>query len=172
MGQQEGRVRVRLFRKSGRRGWDQFWSLLLEVGGFGGGASKVCLSKVGGKCRWGGVNVRDPRSAPNRIGFYCSIAVELELHDRVLGNSRGLPSIEAINFPRSLGEWVGPCFFFPDSSVGVFAPLVTVAVAFPERGIFGGGVEVEVATDLSWDGGGTGIVFPQQLPSAKDRGEQ
>jgi len=172
MGQQEGRVRVRLFRKSGRRGWDQFWSLLLEIGGFGGGASKVCLSKVGGKCRWGGVNVRDPRSAPNRIGFYSSISVELELHDRVLGNSRGLPSIEAINFPGSLGEWVGPCFFFPDSSVGVFAPLVTVAVAFPERGLLGGGVEVEVATDLSWGGGSSGVVFTQQLPSAKDRGEQ
>ena len=172
MGQQEGRVRVRLFRKSGRRGWDQFWSLLLEIGGFGGGASKVCLSKVGGKCRWGGVNVRDPRSAPNRIGFYSSISVELELHDGVLGDSRRLASIEAIDFPGSLGEWVGPGLFFPDRSVSVFAPLVAVAIAFPEGGLFGGGVEVEVAADLSWGGGSAGIVFTQKLPSAKERGHQ
>ena len=81
-------------------------------------------------------------------------------------------AIKAIDFPRRFIKRIAACFFFPDGSVGIFSPLVAVAVAFPERGLLGGGVEVEVATDLSWDGGGTGIVFTQQLPGAKDRGEQ
>ena len=161
-----------LFGWDGRLCGNQFRSLLLEVGGFGGGASKVCLSKVGGKCGWSGVDIGDPGGAANRIGFDRSISVELELHDGVLGDSRRLASIEAIDFPGSLGEWVGSGFFFPDRSVGVFAPLVAVAIAFPEGGLFGGGVEVEVAAHLSRDGGSAGIVFTQELPGAKERGHQ
>ena len=161
-----------LFGRNGSGCRDEFRSLLLEVGGFGRGASKVCLSEVGGTCGWGGVDIGDPGGAANRIGFDRSISVELELHDGVLGDSRRLASIEAIDFPGSLGEWVGPGLFFPDRSVGVFAPLVTVTVTFPERGLLGGGVEVEVATDLSRDGGSAGIVFTQELPSAKERGHQ
>ena len=85
---------------------DEFRSLLLEVGGFGGGASKVCLSKVGGKCRWGGVDIGDPGGAAYGSGFYRAIGVQLELNNRILADAGGLASIEAINFPRAFFEGI------------------------------------------------------------------
>ena len=63
-------------------------------------------------------------------------------------------------------------FFFPNGAVDVLAPLVPVAVAFPESGLLGGAVEVEVATDLSWDGRSAGIVFTEELSCADKRGQE
>ena len=90
-----------LFGWDGRLCGNQFRSLLLEVGGFGRRASKVCLSKVGGKCRWGGVDIGDPGGAPYGFRFYRPIGVQLKLDDRILADAGGLPAIEAINFPRA-----------------------------------------------------------------------
>ena len=90
-----------LFWRYGSRYRDEFGSLLLEVGGFGRGASKVCLSKVGGKCGWGGVDIGDPGGAPYGFRFYRPIGVQLKLNDGILADAGGLASIEAINFPRA-----------------------------------------------------------------------
>ena len=160
-----------LFGRDGGLCGNQFRSLLLEVGGFGRGASKVCLSKVGGKCGWGGVDIGDPGGATYGFRFYRPIGVQLKLNDGILADAGGLPAIEAINFPRAFFKGIRTGLFFPDRSVGVFAPLVAVAIAFPEGGLFGGGVEVKVAAHLSWDGGGTGVVFTEEFSCRKNRGE-
>jgi len=160
-----------LFGWYGRLRGNQFRSLLLEVGGFGRGASKVCLSKVGGKCGWSGVDIGDPRGASYGFGFYRPIGVQLKLNDGILADAGGLPAIEAINFPRAFFKGIRTGLFFPDRSKSVFAPLVSVAVVFPEGGLLGGAVEVEIAPDLSWDGGSAGIVFTKEFSCRKNRGE-
>ena len=98
-GQQLRVCRALLFGRGGGLCGDQFRSLLLEVGGFGGGAAKVCLAKVGGKGGWGGVDLGNPAGAANRFGFHRSIGVELELNDRVLADSGRLAVVESIDFP-------------------------------------------------------------------------
>ncbi len=126
---------------------------------------------MGGKCRWGGVDIGDPGGAPYGFRFYRPIGVQLKLNDRILADASGLPAIEAINFPRAFFKGIRTGLFFPDRSKSVFAPLVSVAVIFPEGGLLGGGVEVEVTPDLSWYGGGTGIVFTKEFSCRKNRGE-
>ena len=95
-----------LFGWDGRLCGNQFRSLLLEVGGFGRGASKVRLSKVGGKCGWGGVDIGDPGGATYGVRFHRPIGVQLKLNDRILADAGGLPAIKAINFPRAFFKGV------------------------------------------------------------------
>ena len=154
-----------LFGWDGRLCGNQFRSLLLEVSGFGRGASKVCLSKVGGKCGWGGVDIGDPGGATYGFRFYRPIGVQLKLNDRILADAGGLASIEAINFPRAFFKGIRTGLFFPDGPESVFSPLGSVAVIFPERRILGYSLKVEIAAERTACGGGARIVFEQEFPS-------
>ncbi len=87
----------------------------------------------------------------------------MELNDRVHADACGLSAIKAIDFPRRFIKRIAACFFFPDGSVGIFSPLVAVAVAFPESRFFGGGKVVKIATELVGGGRGARIVFPEEF---------
>jgi len=87
----------------------------------------------------------------------------LELNDRVHADAGGLSAIKAIDFPRRFIKRIAACFFFPDCSVGIFSPLVAVAVAFPESRFFGGGKVVKVAAELVGGGGGTWIILAEDF---------
>ena len=87
----------------------------------------------------------------------------MELYDRVHADAGGLSAIEAIDLPRGFIKRIATCIFFPDGSVGIFSPLVAVAVAFPESGFFGGGKVVKIATELVGGGRGARIVLAEDF---------
>ena len=151
---------------------NELGSILLEIGGGGS-----CLSLQGGGAHvgresgGGGVDVGDPGTTAHRFRFDGAIEVELELDDRVHADAGGLSAVETVNIPRLLFEGVEASFFFPDGSVGIFSPLVAVAIAFPESGFFRGGKGVEIATELLGTGGGAWIVLAEDF-SCKGREAQ
>ena len=87
----------------------------------------------------------------------------MELNNRVHPDAGGLSAIEAIDLPRGFIKRIAACFFFPDGSVGIFSPLVAVAIAFPKSGFFGGGKVVKIAAELVGGGGGTWIIFAEEF---------
>ena len=143
---------------------NELGSILLEIGGGGS-----CLSLQGGGAHvgresgGGGVDVGDPGTTAHRFRFDGAIEVELELDDRVHADAGGLSAVETVNIPRLLFEGVEASFFFPDGSVGIFSPLVAVAIAFPESGFFRGGKGVEIATELLGTCGGAWIVLAEDF---------
>ena len=52
---------------------------------------------------------------------------------------------------------------FPDGAIGVFPPLVPVAVRFPENGVFGKGPGIEAFPGQKRNGGFPGIVLGEKL---------
>ena len=166
-GQQLRVCRALLFGRGGGLCGDQFRSLLLEVGGFGGGVAKVRLAKVGGKGGWGGVDLGNPAGTADRFGFDRSVGVELELNDRVLSDACGLAVIEAVDLPGTLVKGVESRLFFPDRTVGVFTPFGSVAVVFPEGGILRDSFKVKIPAEGTAGGGGAWIVLEEELPGWK-----
>lgn len=147
---------------------NEFGTFFLEIGGSGS-----CLSlesggaHVGRESGGGGVDIGDPGTTANRFRFDGAIEVELELDDRVHADAGGLSAVETVNIPRLLFEGVEASFFFPDGAVGIFSPLVAIAIAFPEFRFFGGGKGVQIATELLGSGGGARIVLAEDF-SCKD----
>ena len=154
----------------GRNKGNEFGSFFLEIGGSGS-----CLSlerggaHVRGEGAWGGVDVSNPGAATHRFRFYRAVEIKLELNDRVHADAGGLSSVEAIDLPGGFIKRIAACFFFPDGSVGIFSPLIAVAVAFPESGFFGGGKVIKIAAELVRGGGGTWIILAEEF--ACDGGE-
>ena len=143
---------------------DEFGSILLEIcWGRGGSALERGGAHVRREGAWGGVEVGDPGAPAHRFRFDRAVEVKLELHDRVHADAGGLSAIEAIDFPRGFIKRITASIFFPDGSVGIFSPLVAVAVAFPKSGFFGGGKVVKIAAELVGGGGGTWIALAEDF---------
>ena len=123
---------------------------------------------MGGESGRGGIDIGHPGGAADRLRFNRAIGVQLELNDRILANAGGLAPIESINFPRAFVEGVEPCVLFPNGTVGVFPPLIAVAVVFPKDGVFGDGAKVEVSAKGSGGGMGSGIVLQKQFPGGEE----
>ena len=143
---------------------NEFGSIFLEIcWGRGGSSLERGGAHVRGEGAWGGVNVGDPGTAAHRFRFDGAVQVKLKLYDRVHANAGGLSAIEAIDLPGGFIKRIAACFFFPDGSVGIFSPLVAVAVTFPEGGFLGGGKVIKVAAELVRGGGGTWIILAKEF---------
>ena len=143
---------------------NEFRSILLEIcWGRGGSSLERGGAHVRRESAWGGVDVSNPGATTHRFRFDGAVEVQLELNDRVHADAGGLSAIKAIDFPRRFIKRIAACFFFPDCSVGIFSPLVAVAVAFPESRFFGGGKVVKVAAELVGGGRGARIVLAEDF---------
>ena len=149
---------------------NEFRSVFLEIcWGRGGSPLERGGAHVRREGAWGGVDVGDPGAPAHRFRFDGAVEVKLELNDRVHADAGGLSAIKAIDFPRRFIKRIAACIFFPNGPVGIFSPLVSVAVAFPESGFFGGGKVIKIAAELVRGGGGTWIILAEEF--ACDGGE-
>jgi len=63
-------------------------------------------------------------------------------------------------------------FFFPDRAVGIFPPLIPVAVRFPEDGVFREGPVVKSCSGKPRTAGRTRIILGEELAKGEAGDEQ
>jgi len=146
--------------------------LALELGRALGGPLKFGFPKMrgeGGRGRIGGIDEGDLANAFRLDG---PIQVELELHEGVRTDAAGLAVVVAVDGPRLFFEWILTGFFFPDGAVGVFAPLISVAIRLPKNGVSGDRPVVKTCSGEPRVAGFAWIILGQELAQGKGRKEQ